>query len=140
MLKIEFEEPNYELCECCGNTTIKLTRFVYEDENAFAIYYISFTKGHSDKDVLGLISIGDWGTDEVPECRTSFLFKLWFDDNTSYVRILDGNESPWNSDILGKILQREDALNHPWIKDVYHITDHIVEEDQEVIEHLIGNN
>ncbi|MCD0455453.1 hypothetical protein LPB85_08320 [Chryseobacterium sp. LC2016-27] len=136
MLEIEFEEPLSEICDCCGNTTVKLTRFVYENDNAFAIYYIRFTKDHDDKEVLGLVSLGDWGTDEISENRTSFLFKLWFDNENWNVSILDGEESPWNSEILGKILQRQEALKHPWIKDVFHITDHIVEEDQELIKYF----
>lgn len=136
MLEIEFEEPLSEICDCCGNTTVKLTRFVYENDNAFAIYYIRFTKDHDDKEVLGLVSLGDWGTDEISENRTSFLFKLWFDNENWNVSILDGEESPWNSKILGKILQRQEALKHPWIKDVFHITDHIVEEDQELIKYF----
>ncbi|MGI9650693.1 hypothetical protein [Chryseobacterium sp. RLHN22] len=134
MLEIEFEEPVSEICDCCGNITIKLTRFVYENDSAFAIYYVRFTKDHDD--FLGLISLGDWGTDEIPSNRTSFLFKLWVDKENWNVSILDGNESPWNSEILGKLLQREEALKHPWIKDVFHITDHMVEEDQELIKYF----
>lgn len=136
MLEIEFEEPLNEICDCCGSTTVGLTRFVYENDNAFAIYYIRFTKDHDDKDALGLISLGEWGADEIPESRTSFLFKLWLDNENWNVGILNGEESPWNSEILGKILQREEALNHPWIKDVFYITDHMVEEDQELIKYF----
>ena len=31
------------------------------------------------------------------------------------------------------MLDREEALSHPWIEDVFHITDHITEDDTEVI-------
>jgi len=136
MLKIEFEDPVNEICGCCGNTTVRLTRFVCENDSAFAVYYIRFTKEHDDKDILGLISLGEWGTDEIPENRASFLFKLWLDNKKWNVSILDGEKSPWNSEILGKILQRKEALHHPWIKDVFHITDHIVKEDQELIKYF----
>lgn len=138
MIEIEFEDPHYEICECCGNTTVKLTRFVHADDEAFAIYYIRFTKEHNDKHVLGLISLGEWGIEEIPESRTSFLFRLWFNDENYNVSIIDGKESPWQSEILGKILSREEALQHPWIDDVFHITDHIVDEDSEVIKYLKG--
>ncbi|WP_286707210.1 hypothetical protein [Flavobacterium sp. 38-13] len=49
---------------------------------------------------------------------------------------MDREESPWTHQILGKILDRNDALKHPWIKEVFHITDHIVMEDKEVIEYF----
>ena len=32
------------------------------------------------------------------------------------------------------MLDRKEALKHPWIKEVFHITDHIVEEDKDVAE------
>lgn len=136
MLEIEFEEPNVSICDCCGNVITNLTRFVHQDDNAFAIYYANFTKGHEEKSVLGLISLGEWGTDEVPECRTSFLFRLEIENGNYNVSILNGSESPWQNKILGKLLQREDALEHPWKSDVFHITDHIVNEDEEIIKYL----
>lgn len=60
MIRIEFEEPDKEICNCCNNEIIRLTRFVYKDQDAFAIYYLKFTKGHEDKHAIGIISIGDW--------------------------------------------------------------------------------
>ncbi|WP_417941723.1 hypothetical protein [Flavobacterium sp. RS13.1] len=133
MIRIEFEEPVIELCDCCENETVKLTRFVYKDEDAFAIYYLKFTKGHEDKYALGLISIGDWGTDEEPKNRFSFPFRIWLDETYFQIGLMDKEESPWKHEILEKILYRKDALEHPWIQEVFHITDHIVDEDKELI-------
>lgn len=39
MIEIEFEQPNVYLCECCGNEIKKLTRFVYKNDDAYAVYY-----------------------------------------------------------------------------------------------------
>ncbi|RXM51598.1 MULTISPECIES: hypothetical protein [unclassified Chryseobacterium] len=136
MLEIEFEEPNIGICDCCGGIITKLIRYVYADNIAYAVYYASFTKGHGEKSVLGLISLGEWGTGDIPDCRTSFLFRLGVENGQYNVSILDGNESPWQHKMLGKILQREEALQHPWKEDVFHITDHIVNEDQEIIKYL----
>ncbi len=136
MLKIEFEEPNIEICECCGKETLKLTRFVYEDDDAFAIYYIKFTKSHEEKIATGIISIGDWGSDEEPKNRVSFPFKMWTKEDNYQIGLIDREESPWKQDILGKILDRKEALKHPWLKDVFHITDHIGVEDKEVVEYF----
>ncbi|MBB4801866.1 hypothetical protein HNP37_001927 [Flavobacterium nitrogenifigens] len=137
MIRIEFEEPNIEVCDCCNNKTTKLTRFVYKDEDAFAIYYLKFTKGHEDKFAVGIISIGDWGTDDEPKNRFSFPFRIWLSENDEYqIGLIDKEESPWNHPLLGKILDRKHALEHPWIKEVFHITDHIVMEDKELIEYF----
>ncbi len=66
MIKIEFEQPDISACECCGGKTTRLTRFVTKDNDAFAIYYLIFTESHPEKIVTGIISIGDWDSDEPP--------------------------------------------------------------------------
>ncbi len=136
MIRIEFEEPNIEICKCCNNEIVKLTRFVHKDEDAFAIYYLKFTKGHEDKLVTGIISIGDWGTDDEPKNRFAFPFRIWVDETDYQVGLMDREESPWKQDLLGSILDRKEALEHPWIDEVFHITDHIVTEDKIVIEYF----
>jgi len=135
MIEIEFEEPKFEACECCGNTTTRLTRFVYQDGDAFAVYYVLFTDGHEDKVAYSLIGLGEWGEDGEPEMRIAFAVNIWDNDHNWAVTVTDKDESPWSHvEFLGKIVDREEALQHPWIKDVFHITDHIVAEDKPVIE------
>jgi len=136
MIRIEFEEPNIEICNCCNNEIVKLTRFVYKNEDAFAIYYLKFTKGHEDKHALGIISIGDWGTDDEPKNRFAFPFRIWTNEGNYQVGLINKEDSPWKQDLFGNILDRKDALEHTWIKEVFHITDHIVEEDEVLIEYF----
>lgn len=51
--------------------------------------------------------------------------------------IIDSEESPWrNWEILGRILDRSDALDHPLIDEVFHIADHMVSEDMELRNYL----
>ncbi|AWA31149.1 hypothetical protein HYN48_14185 [Flavobacterium magnum] len=140
MLEIEFENPNISVCECCGGKTTRLTRFVHKDGNAFAIYYLSFTDNHPDKSIIGIISIGDWGSDGPPKNRKSFPFKIWTNEKNYQIGLIDKIESPWQDALLGEILNRNEALKHNWIKDVFHITDHIVAEDILAIEYLNQSN
>ncbi len=65
MPRIEFEEPTESVRECCQNTTVRLTRFVFQNDDAFVIYYAQFTNGHGEKRLSGIISLGEWGSDEV---------------------------------------------------------------------------
>lgn len=44
----------------------------------------------------------------------------------------------WYARIIGRVLDREEALTDPWLKDAFHITDHIVVDDQPVKEYLDG--
>jgi hypothetical protein len=142
MLRIEFDEPKKSLCECCGNTTTKLTRFVYRDDNAYAVYYLRFTKGHPERSASGLIGLGEWGGEESsPEQRTAFAFELWQDENNFNVGIVDKEDSPWGDvSFLGRILDREEALKHEWIDEVFHVTDHIVTEDKEIVQFFNHND
>ena len=67
--------------------------------------------------------------------RTAFAVNIWDNNDNWAVTVTDKEESPWSHvELLGKIVNREEALQHSWIKDVYHITDHIVAEDKPVIE------
>lgn len=139
MIEIELIEPKKSICECCNKETTSLTRFVYNDEAAFAIYYAVFSENHVEDGVIGIISLGDWGEDEISPNRVAFAFRLWQDENNHNVTITDANESPWrDSKIIGRKLTREEALSHIWIEDVFHITDHIVVDDDEIKTFLQG--
>lgn len=64
-----------------------------------------------------------------------FPFKIRVDENNYLVGLADKKDSPWKEvKLLGEILDREQSLKHEWIKEVFHITDHIVSEDQELIQ------
>ena len=138
MIEIEFAEPKEEICKCCGNTTVRLTRFVYQDNDAFAVYYAQFTKAHKEKRLSGLISLGEWGNDDVgPEARLAFPFQIWMDEENYKVGLVDAEDSPWSHvTFMGRILDREEALKHGWINDVFHITDHMVTEDKEIMDYF----
>jgi hypothetical protein len=135
MLRTELEEPTESRCACCGKTTVRLTRFVYKDDDAFAVYYASFTPDHDERWVSGLIGLGVWGDDEAgPEARTAFPFQIFVKDDCFNVRMVDASESPWRDvTFLGRILDRNEALAHEWIEEVFHITDHMLEEDPEIV-------
>ena len=141
MIEIEFEEPQEMKCDCCGGTTTKLVRYVSQDNEAFAVYLASFTPKHEEKLVHIIIGLGTWGEDAPPSERTAFVLKLWQNEKQWNVTILDKDESAWGSvEFLGKILNRKEALCHPWIKDIYHITDHITMEDKPIIEYFSENS
>jgi hypothetical protein len=111
---------------------------VLEDGNAHAVYYALFTKHHAEKDLKGLIGLGEWGDDARPEDRLAFPFRIWLKDNSPVVTMVDSSESPWShTTFLGRLLDRDEALAHPWIKEVFHITDHMITDDPVIKEHLL---
>lgn len=133
MTEIEFPEPEISICECCGGTMTRLTRFVTQDGDAFAIYYAAFSTEHPENGVIGVISIGEWWDGSSPDSRKTFAFRLWEGEENYNVSITDARESDWKDvDLIGQKLSRDDALAHPLIGDVFHITDHITDEDPDI--------
>lgn len=137
MIEIEFEPPSIKPCDCCQNDVVRLTRFVNRDGDAHAVYYCLFTRGHEEKVVSGIVSLGKWWEGSTPEDRVAFPFRIWTKDQKYQVGLVDRSESPWSHvEELGTILDRKEGLEHVWLKEVFHITDHIVTEDQLVINYL----
>jgi len=131
-ITIEFEPPQEaDPCECCGGTTTSLTRFVYKDGNAHAIYYARFSNNHPDRLIKAAISIGEWGEGSSPAQRTAFALELRSGPERHEIMVRDAASSPWcGADLLGPMLDRDAALAHPLIDEVFQITDHAVLEDQ----------
>jgi len=131
-ITIEFEPPAEAApCECCGGTTTSLTRFVYRDGDARAVYYARFSDNHPDGLVIAAVSIGEWGEGSTPAQRTAFAIELRSGPENYEVMVRDASASPWNGiELLGPMLDREVALAHPLIAEVFDITDHAVLEDQ----------
>jgi hypothetical protein len=137
VIEIEFNEPIKNKCECCGYESTTLTRFVYSNGNAHSVYYIKFTENHDDKFAFGVISLGDWGINEIPEHRFAFPFEIRMDDDNFQIGMVNKENSPWsNVELLGEFLDRKESLEHEWIDEVFHITDHILTEDKIVLDYF----
>lgn len=138
MLTIDFEPPKTgEPCACCGGHTTSLVRFVHSDGEAFAVYFARFSDNHPEKSVSVLVSLGPWWDDDRASERRSFFVRIWVQGEKFEVGVADASESPWGQmEPMGQTLDRAEALTHPWIKDVFHITDHIVVEDRPIIDYL----
>ena len=140
MLSFEFNPPNEsEPCSCCGGKTTSLTRFVYQDGDAHAIYYARFSDNHPERSVLATVSLGEWGEGVNPEQRVAFALQLRSAPSEYEVEVLDSALSPWReAKIIGRTLNRAEALKHPLLPEVFHITDHVVVEDKPLKAYLDG--
>lgn len=138
MLTIEFEPPSESRpCECCGGRTTRLTRFVHRDGDAYAVYYAQFSDNHPTRGVIATISIGEWGEGSTPHQRVAFALELRATDTEYQVGIVDAERSPWrDAAVIGRTLDRAEALLHPRLSEVFHITDHIVAEDEPIRAYL----
>ena len=131
MIRIELEPPKEsEPCDCCGGKTTALTRFVYRDNDAYAVYFARFSDNHPDRVVLATVSLGEWGDGTTPADRVAFALELRPGESTYDVAVIDSAQSPWkDARLIGRTLDRVEALAHSRISEVFHITDHMVVED-----------
>jgi len=139
---IEFSDRiDGDPCSCCGGRTTRLTRFVYRDGNAYAVYYGAFSNNHPGHFVSLAISIGEWGEAATSEGRLAFAVRIRSAEAEFQVMVVDAIESPWQDvAFLGRMLNRKEALEHCWIQEVFHLTDQIVSEDPDVREYLNGSS
>ena len=134
MITIEFEKSQFEKCNCYDAKITRLTRFVYQNNEAFAYYYAKI-EDHSDPKVVEcLVVLCEWDdNNENIIKKTGFALTIWVKDDNFNVTLINKDECAWKNIPEVEILDREQSLNHPQKSDVFHITDHIVVDDKEVI-------
>lgn len=131
-LSIEFVEQHYIPCECCNENIIRLTRFVYQGEDALAYYYAEIPSHTQEKKVLLLLVICEFEGDEISK-RTCFSLGLWKNEQGFVATLLNANETPWYPIDDVEFLNREEALQHHYKSDIFRIIDEIWESDRDII-------
>jgi hypothetical protein len=127
---IELCDPDLSRCRCCGGTTTRLTRFVYRDSEAYAVYYALFSERHAERAVSLAIGLGAWGEGTGPADRIAFAMKLRLGAMEFEYELCDPEASPWaHATIIGRMLDRSEALGHPLLKDAYRVTECAAVED-----------
>jgi len=138
MVEIEFEPPQeLEPCGCCGFPSAVLTRFVLEDGDLHAVCYVLLSEGHLDRTARAVVSIGPWGSGASPSDRTAFSLDLRSRDKNFAAFVRDAGESPWrNIDLLGRMLDRDEALQHPLCAEAFGIADRLFAQDELLRDYL----
>src|SRR4051812_23601956 len=140
MLKLECEPPHEHHCDCCGGVTVTLTRFVNDGESIVGAYYARFGRKHPERVVHALVSIGPFGDDTGPWDRIAVALRIWISADQFQVGVTDRADSPWSDvEIFGRILDRTEALADERIGEVFHISDHMVADDEPLRDYLRGS-
>lgn len=138
MLEIEFFPPRLSLCECCSATTTQLTRYVHEGPDTVAVYLAVFSDGHPFIDML--FGLGVWGEQGSPDKRIAFAARVQLVDNIPTIMLVDRAMAPWDTEFLGRVLDRAEALEHPLKQDVFDLFDFIVSDDAPLNEFLTARS
>jgi hypothetical protein len=121
---VELSEPNIVNCECCGGLSVRLTRFVYRDGEAFAIYYAAYSTNHLNNELAMIVSLGGWSEEGVPPERVAFYCRIRPTEDSYQVSLGDAPNSAWSDvDLVGRKLSREQALIHPWKTAAFEVLD-----------------
>lgn len=132
MIDIEFETPHEAICDCCGEKSVRLTRFVYQNNDAFAYYYAEILPHVQDKKIKALLVICEFEGGEIIR-KIGFPLGLWQNETGFAVSLLDADEVPWQNIDHVEILNRAQSLQHHYKSDVFKITDAVFAQDQEII-------
>ena len=136
MDEIDFEAPEIGTCACCGREQTRLTRFVTRDGDAFAVYKAVLPGGEHQRRADLIVGLGDWDEAASPDQRVAFALQVWADEAMINVAVVDAEQSAWQSGFFGRVVSREEALRHPWLQQVYDLSDQIVERDKAIIDYL----
>jgi hypothetical protein len=129
MFEIEFSEPGFSSCDCCGKPVTNVTRFVTRDGRAWAVYKATFGKDHAEKGVYLAVGIDESGGADWTG-TSAFALHVKSTETEFETRVTNAEDSPWRSvTVLGRILNRAEALSHPELDEIFHLVDHVMQED-----------
>jgi hypothetical protein len=71
--------------------------------------------------------------------RLAFPLRVRSAESEYQVTVVDSDASPWKEvTLLGRMLDRAEALDHECLTEVFHISDHMMRDDQALREYLNG--
>jgi hypothetical protein len=138
MLEIEIgEDAAPSTCACCGVESRVGHGFIYNNKDAYAVYYVGWTPLHRERGVTLAVAIGEWGDGSAAKDRTCFGLEVHEGERQVLIRFIEPEESPWSStEVLGPMISRNDSLNHNASTDVLRVAEYIVREHPSVREFL----
>ncbi|NOJ79802.1 hypothetical protein [Myxococcus xanthus] len=137
MLSFQFLPPRTSRCDCCGGTATRLQGYVYRDGVNHAVYFAQYTDIHPERIVSFVVSLGEWGKGGPEGKRVAFVLALRKGEDNLEMTVTDSVDSPWKRiRLLGQMLDREEALAHPWLKEVFLITEQVFQQDAEVLRYF----
>ncbi|NIM93688.1 MAG: hypothetical protein GTO18_08255 [Anaerolineales bacterium] len=141
MLTIEIGDPrDSSACPDCGAEIQSVFGYIYENNDALAIYDAAFSQAHYDQGASIRIIIGDWSEDTEPLLRHSFGLEVRVKSEEFEIMLVGPDRSMWGeSDLASPMLSREQALSHPEKSRIFHIVEHIIHEDPRIHEFFSGN-
>jgi hypothetical protein len=136
-LVLDAGEEKTATCEHCGEPYRVIHGFVYEAGEPFAVYHAALYSRHPDDRASLAISLGDWSESATGAARERVGIAVWPTPERIEMHIDRGSESPWeDSDVLGRLLEREEAVSHPRRGDYLRVAEFVVMHDERLRRHM----
>jgi hypothetical protein len=117
-------------CPDCGNETVNVWGYAYRDEQAHAVYFVRWTRGHPERGAQLAISIGAWGDDATPDDRSCVGVECHLHDGAPAFKVVDAAQMPWSSKpLLGRMLLRTDVIGTPLAQQLFAVLDAIAADE-----------
>ncbi|KAB7609821.1 hypothetical protein F9L33_15480 [Amylibacter sp. SFDW26] len=129
--EIEMGEADHSsFCECCDQEASTTHGFVYKDDDAYAVYYATWSQKHETKYVNFAIAVGEWGDNSSNMDRTCFGLEVYDNKDKLDFRVIEPEGSPWGeTDLLGKMLSRQESLEHCLKDEIFLIIEKVINND-----------
>jgi len=125
-------------CDHCGEDSITVWGFVSKAGRAHGVYYANMVEGHPDLEVRMTVSLGDWAV-EASKDRTWVFMEVRPQGESWAVRVGDSTQSFYHGkEILGRPMDREEALKSPLLPEFFETADFVVMNDAAVNSFLRG--
>lgn len=119
---------------CCRSTCSDSNKesctghgFIYKNHDAYAVYYVGWSEPCEKKVITFALAVGEWSDGSVASDRTCFGFEAYESKTEILFKIIEPSESPWpKTDLMGEMLNREQALNSSLIKEVFLLAEEVV--------------
>ena len=110
--------------------------YIYENDDARAVYFIRWTEGHQERGAEALVSIGAWGDGTGPADRRAFSLECRLLETGPAFMLVDAHALPWANEDLGRPLARSEALVDALKPSVFVVLDRLVEDEPRFREFL----
>ncbi len=126
MFRIELGAETTPICSCCGSLSHVLRGFVSDERGARAVYLAGYTEKNPDHFGTLLISLGGWGEGATPAQRKAILILVRNIEGKPQFMVGSAADCRWGDvSMMGRIMERPEALADPDIKEFWKISDEI---------------
>ncbi len=130
-------EVQARVCKDCGRSFSTVHGFLYQDDDAYAVYHASLQSDHPSTQVDLALSLGSWQEEATANERKRIGLRIWPEGDELKMHFNDVSESTWgDSATFGTMLTRNAVLGSRLEGEALSAAEFIVSGDERVRVHL----